>query len=329
MAAAGALRTGGAGQSYVERRPGPGHAALVSSLWIQRIEPGAAPYRQLNIPTGGAELTCRLGDTPLVRGPSTAPVTDTLPPGTTIIGVRLHPGAAAAIFGLPADALRDEVVDIDVLWGERGRMVADAVNRRSRPDEALAVLHDQLLARALPPGAPDPLVSAAVRQIRDDRSISAVSERLDISERQLRRRCETAVGLAPKTLHRVLRFQRFVALTQRGLATGAPGGRPTVAALAAEVGYADEAHLSRECVRLTGRTPAAFLANAEEQCACGHDHAASYAPQLAAAVRFRSRAGQPAMVSGDDERDALRAVTGPPAFGSSRAAAAGSRPWGR
>ena len=275
------------GQSYVERPPWPDLVGLVSSVWFQRVEPDATPYRQLNIPTGGAELTCRLGRSPTVRGPSTAPVTDTLPPGTAIVGVRLRPGAAAAAFGLPADALRDTVVDVEALWGGVGRMVADTVNDAASAEEAMAVLQAALLARTREADAPDPLVAAAVRQIRGDLPMAAVSERLAISERQLRRRCEVAVGLAPKVLHRVLRFQRFVALTQRDLATGTGGGRPTIAGLAAEVGYADEAHLSRECVRLTGRTPAAFLANAEEQCACGHDHAASYAPQLAAGVPRR------------------------------------------
>jgi AraC-like DNA-binding protein len=285
MAATGTRDSGGSGQSYVERRPRPELASVVSSVWIQRIEPGAAPYRQLNIPTGGVELTGRLGAIPSVRGPSTAPVTDTLPPGTTVIGVRLFPGVAGALLGLPADALRDTVVDVETLWGAAGRRLADTVHDPADVEEALAILQDQVLARTRPVGRPDPLVGAAVRQIRGDVLMSALSARLDISERQLRRRCEAAVGLAPKTLHRVLRFQRFVALTQRDLAIGARGGRRAVATLAAEVGYADEAHLSRECVRLTGRTPASFLANAQEQCACGHDHAASYAPQLAAAPR--------------------------------------------
>jgi AraC-like DNA-binding protein len=277
-----ALRTGDAEQSYVERRPRPGLARLASSVWIQQIAPGAAPYRQLHIPTGGAELTCRLGDVPSVRGPSTAPVTETLPAGTTVVGIRLHPTATAATFGLPADALRDVVVDLESLWGDLGRMVTERVTSLPSPEAALAALQDRLLARIPLSDPPDRLVTAAVRQLRQDVSVAALGERLDISERQLRRRCETAVGLAPKTLHRLLRFQRFVARTQRDLAVTPRDARPrTIASLAAEVGYADEAHLSRECVRLTGRTPAAFLAVAEQQCACGHDHAASYAPQLA------------------------------------------------
>ena len=194
------------------------------------------------------------------------------------MGVRLHPAATAAAFGLPADALRDVVVDLESLWGDLGRRVADRVSGFSSPEAALAVLQDQLEARIPPSDPPDRLVTAAVRQLHHDIPVAALGQRLDISERQLRRRCEAAVGLGPKTLHRLLRFQRFVARTQRDLAAGPREVRPkTIATLAAEIGYADEAHLSRECVRLTGRTPAAFLAVAQEQCACGHDHAASYA----------------------------------------------------
>jgi AraC-like DNA-binding protein len=75
---------------------------------------------------------------------------------------------------------------------------------------------------------------------------------LGVSERQLRRRFEDAVGYGPKTLARVLRFQRFLALA-------AGGG--DLARLALSAGYADQAHLTRECRRLAGRTPVALLAS--------------------------------------------------------------------
>jgi len=70
--------------------------------------------------------------------------------------------------------------------------------------------------------------------------------------RQLRRRFHDAVGYGPKTLQRVLRFQRFVR------ALDACGGACDLAASAAEAGYADQAHLTRECVALSGMTPAAL-----------------------------------------------------------------------
>ena len=63
------------------------------------------------------------------------------------------------------------------------------------------------------------------------------------------RRFDVAVGYGPKTLHRVLRFQRLMRL----LATAGPTA--DLAGLAIETGYADQAHMTREVTRLAGRSP--------------------------------------------------------------------------
>jgi AraC-like DNA-binding protein len=74
-----------------------------------------------------------------------------------------------------------------------------------------------------------------------------------LSERQLRRRVEDAVGYSPRTLVRILRFQRFLH------AARAAGPGRHLAALAADLGYADQAHLTRETKELSGLPPAALL----------------------------------------------------------------------
>jgi AraC-like DNA-binding protein len=111
--------------------------------------------------------------------------------------------------------------------------------------------------------------------------VTSLTASLYISETQLRRRCRTAVGLAPKALHRMLRFQGFLALVQQAIAQGRA---PTdgLALLALRAGYADQSHLTRECVRLTGVSPRVFLAETQRACACGHDHSASFGPVLRA-----------------------------------------------
>jgi AraC-like DNA-binding protein len=101
----------------------------------------------------------------------------------------------------------------------------------------------------------DPLAAHAARMLRRPGALAeGVAERLDVSERQLRRRCQAAVGYGPATLRRVLRFRRFVSWAD----AGAPGG--DLATIAAELGYADQAHLTRECTRLAGQTPTALIA---------------------------------------------------------------------
>jgi hypothetical protein len=61
-------------------------------------------------------------------------------------------------------------------------------------------------------------------------------------------------GIGPKRLHRVLRFRRFV-----GHLGQLADGRRGLAELAAELGYADQAHLGRECLQLAGASPAALV----------------------------------------------------------------------
>jgi AraC-like DNA-binding protein len=274
-------RPGPGGQSYVESPPVPALAGLVSSVWIQQVAPDAEPYTHRNIPNGGVELLCAVGAVPRIVGPLTQPLVEVLAPGTTVVGVRFHPGAAPSILGLPASALVDLTLGADELWGRTGVALGEHVDGAGSPDEALAVLQRRLVDRLVDAPAPDPLVSEAVRQLRwrsDD--VGSLTSSLYISERQLRRRCEAAVGLAPKVLHRTLRFQGFLALAQHAIAQGRAPTDDGLAMLAAEAGYADQPHLSRECLRLTGVSPRTFVGETEHTCACGHDHAASFAPLL-------------------------------------------------
>jgi len=76
---------------------------------------------------------------------------------------------------------------------------------------------------------------------------------MGISERTLRSRCLGAFGYGFKTLNRVLRFQRFLSL-------GAHSFNGSLAEVAARVGYADQAHMSREVRRMSGISPGQFVA---------------------------------------------------------------------
>lgn len=162
--------------------------------------------------------------------------------------------------------------------------LGEAVGTAASPREALAAvqLHVRDLARAAEP--PDQLVSRVVRGLMPWRSADVASLRasLHISETQLRRRCHTAVGLAPKALHRMLRFQGFLALVQRAIAQRHAAADDSLAPLALRAGYADQSHLTRECRRLTGVSPRVFIAETRRDCACGHEHSASFAPILLA-----------------------------------------------
>jgi AraC-like DNA-binding protein len=272
------------GQSYVERPPAPALRGLASLVWVQQVGRDAPPYVHRRIPNGAAELVCRVGSVPQVLGPLTEPVVEVLRPGTTIVGVRFVPGAFPAVAGLPASEVVGLALDAEELWGRSAAALGDEVDRAASPREALAAVQLDVLERAAGGEPPDRLVSEAVRGLMPWCTVDVTSLRasLHISETQLRRRCRTAIGLAPKALHRMLRFQGFLALVQQAIAQGRAATGDGLGMLALRAGYADQPHLTRECLRLTGVSPRVFIAETQQTCACGHSHAASFAPMLRA-----------------------------------------------
>jgi AraC-like DNA-binding protein len=191
------------------------------------------------------------GERLFVAGPDTGPVAVAVAEETAFAGVRFRPGRAPGFLGPPASELLDQRVDLADLWGEG--VVARLVEHLAGTDEpeAAADMLDRAVAgRAGGARGPDLVVDALVDLLwRRPASVGAVrraSTELSVGERRLYRRCCGAVGYGPKTLERVLRFQKALRLADQ---TG------SLAVLAARAGYADQAHLTRESRRLAGTTP--------------------------------------------------------------------------
>jgi AraC-like DNA-binding protein len=268
--------------SYVERPPLPALAGMVRTVWIQRT--GDEPYVQRHLPTGGVELHFPIGGRPHLLGPLTGPDIEVIPARTTIVGVRFHPGTAP-----PLPAGLDDLVDQRVSLAE-DRLVEEMART---PAKAPALLQAHLVQEFRRTARLDPVVRAAVRALMPWHpvDIDGLATHLALSPSQLRRRCRHAVGVSPKVLQRTLRFQGFLALAQAGVTATGRRGADGTAGLAIDAGYADQAHLSRECLRLTGLTPRRLLGGDLDRCACGHDHSASYRPFLARFVQDRRSLG--------------------------------------
>ena len=314
-------------QMVRERRPVEALARYVTCVWVQEVSPDSAPFVHRKAPNGGAEVVCAIGSVPRVLGPQTGPVVETLEPGTTIVGVRLRPGAAPPVLHLPASEAADHDLGADELYGSWAGALGEALADADSPDRAAALLERAVAARLADGPDLDPLVAEAVQRLgpAEASDLRSLASALYVSERQLRRRCEAAVGMTPKALHRILRFQRFIALAWTL-------ERPStqLARLAADAGYSDQAHLTREAKQLEGRSPRTLLLESEQRCGCGHDHAASYGPLLEAG---RSRGGRASTIKrslrpGADAltRERARSAGSPQARAYGVARSAGPRP---
>jgi AraC-like DNA-binding protein len=242
--------------AYREWAPPAALAPWVRRVWSLTVTGADGTGRVL--PDGCMDIVA-MGGRLLVAGPDTGPVPVARRAGETVIGVRFHPGAGQAVLGPRASELRDSRVPLEAVWDRDGRELAERVAAAS-PTDGLALLQARLLARlgAAREPRPDPLVAAAVHLLEGHAvlpgRVGELGDTLGLSERQLRRRFHTAVGYGPKTLARVLRFQRLLGLLDRA------GSRPSLALAAADAGYADQAHMTTECARLAGLSPTALLA---------------------------------------------------------------------
>lgn len=238
---------------YRERRPSPDLAADVMCTWIGHIGDAGETYADRVLPDGCVDVMWD-GTRLLVAGPDTGPVPLTPPPRTTFVGIRLRPGRAGGIIGRPASDIRDQRPDLADLWGRPrvDRLATEAADAGD-PTAAAALLEHAVRRRLTTAPPPDRMVDALVATLRarppaGPGLVAALATHLGVSERSLHRRCSAAVGYGPKTLDRVLRFRRVLALAQSGTTS-------SLGALAAATGYADQAHLTRECRRMSGQTP--------------------------------------------------------------------------
>jgi AraC-like DNA-binding protein len=228
--------------AYGEFAPPPGLEAQVACVWV-----GSSAAARV-LPDACTDIVFSAGRL-VVAGPATLPDLVPATPGQDRCGVRFRVGLAGSALGLPASDLLDQVVPLAEVWGAEGRRLEDQVAAAERP---LEVMIAGVAARIA--GARDEVAREAVGRVRHgETSVERLARASALSERQLRRRFERSVGYGPRTLRRVLRFQRFLAAAQ----VARPG---SLARLAADAGYADQAHLARDCRRLAGLTPGALLA---------------------------------------------------------------------
>jgi AraC-like DNA-binding protein len=272
-------------QTYRERLSAPPIAGLASCVWVQQVSPEGPAYPHRTVPNGCVEVACVKGtDVVSLVGPRREPVVERLPPGSTVVGVRFRPGVPAEVLGASTPELLGLAVELDQVWGRSSATVAERIALAATPADAARVLEQEIMARCAAAADPDPLVAETVGRLQPWRraEIGELASELFISPRQLRRRCIAAFGFGPKTLHRILRFQGFLALTQAFQRHEVGLGW-----LAAAAGYFDQAHLTRECLALTGLTPAAFLEEMRTNCGANHDHAVSFAGPRRALVMSR------------------------------------------
>ncbi len=141
---------------------------------------------------------------------------------------------------MPANELSNQRVKLDAIW--RAADVCRMENRLASSKESEAVL-EAIATEAHREDRRGPAIAEMARQLRAGLPIWRVADALGMSERQIRRRSLEVFGYGPKTLAQIFRLSGAIDLALSGL--------PFVD-VAAESGYADQAHLARDVKEFAG-----------------------------------------------------------------------------
>jgi len=219
--------------------------------------PDASAYLVIDIPRG-AGPRCML-TAPRLKTVRSSPVRKPI----DYVGVRLLPGVAFLLTGSAIRPLIGQRLPLARFLGSCATRLAKAVSEADSTDTRFDLLEGFLLER-LAREQLDERVYRALRLIEHSSGtleVPAVAERCGISVRQLERLLLTWVGISPKRLARIARFQAVLGQAEKGLSESGLAGKsstPQWTNLAAEQHYTDQAHLIHEFSGFTDASPTRF-----------------------------------------------------------------------
>ncbi|MFV0309090.1 MAG: helix-turn-helix domain-containing protein [Desertimonas sp.] len=224
---------------YAEHRA----AGVPGVAWTARATPGPSWI----LPDGGMDLIWD-GATVVVAGADSVAQRGHVAVPTRLVGLRFDPGVAPSVVGVPADVLTDQRVTLDLLAGRNvhDRWCERLAAARAPTAELIELAADRLIGTDDPPPR---WLGAVVGGLRRGETVTDVADRVGYTTRHLNRLAGERFGYGPKTLSRVLRFQRALPALRAGA---------DATMVAARVGYADAAHLYRDVRRLSGGSVAAL-----------------------------------------------------------------------
>jgi AraC-like DNA-binding protein len=236
----------------------------IQCFWYDRRDFGERQSSFAVLPDGYAEIIFHFGSpcslvhngalqplpSPFMMGLLNQPVLFYTKNRLEIIGIRCFPWTVFDLLGLPSGKDSVHIIDHPITqlqatlaeWVQAGKLdEALAQIKQYFLDARLRVVTDSMLAKA----------GVAMREANGTLPVSQVAAAAHATVRTLERKFRKSAGYTVKDVSGLMRFEQV-----RNHLWIYPDAN--LAGLAHELGYTDQAHLSREFKRYSGTTPAAF-----------------------------------------------------------------------
>jgi AraC-like DNA-binding protein len=253
---------------YIELAPPPALTPYVRCIWRMRGVPRRGAPPEPIIPDGCAELVLNLGDAfvrhsldgshhqplRLVAGQITRAVTVQPSGAIDLWGVRFHPWGAAPFLGFSGAELQDCLTSLDDVAAPLERelsMLGDAQAESTQLETICARLTSQLRSARVADSRLRPLI-AIIDSMREPFTVRGLARHAGLGVRRVQALFRDEVGLSPKQLHRIYRYQRALAIHRAEPCL-------TWSAIASRAGYHDQAHLNHDSRDIAGLTPAELM----------------------------------------------------------------------
>ena len=258
---------------YRELHPKPPLSHFVECFWTLEGENTSEPVQAERIlPDGCIELILNFGDRfsqhsgvkrfdqprHFLVGQMTGPILISPMGAVELIGVRFHPGGTLPFLRLPLYEMTDKLVELGNLAQHFERELLEVSVDLPTISNRVAAIESLLLSYVLR-FKHDSCCLRLAATIVDSAGLMSVDQLATdagVSTRQLERRFLREVGITPKLLSRILRFQQVFRAVERSDASWAP--------VAVECGYYDQAHLIRDFNQFAQQTPAVLFAEQTE-----------------------------------------------------------------
>ena len=253
-------------------RPRPPLANFVSYFGYWQRETGE-PHRSRALPRGAATVIIDVSgrqrvdfyaadgrtrlDVPaaFIAGAGTASYVTRIDAAQAVVTIHFRPAGALPFLGVPLGELENSCVGLDGLWGRHGAALHERLVATPSPPDRISLVESFLLHRlGFHDLEPHRGVRAVLGAMAHDPSmrVSEAQTMTGLSPRKLAAAFRAEVGLAPKSYQRVRRLQAALSRLDAGTAHGA--------AIAADLGYFDQAHFVREFRSFTSMSPTEYVA---------------------------------------------------------------------
>lgn len=256
--------------NYLEAHPSKSVAGHIKRFWtLEYDSAGDASEPETVLPDGCPEIVFNLSDrfrrvdsdnhhvqpSTLFAGQMSRSITIRPTGRVRLFGVRFHPAGAFPLGGFPMHQLTDQIIGIECAIGRAGVELESRIWEAESFEQRTAAFELYFTRKLAAQRNEDAMAAYAAGLIADSGgsiSISRLSGRIGVSERRLERRFRSRVGLSPKTLARIVRFQGVVRRIQSA-------ETPNMLDAVHELGYFDQSHLIRDFREFSGDTPLGYF----------------------------------------------------------------------